>query len=77
MTSIEQAAFVEAYDNNVATAPHDYVVQFVARREAGEDMPYCEYYTSIVDALGVWHSAKLFYQLYYRAIEREKSNEQI
>jgi len=76
MTPLEQQCFVEAYDNNVASAPHDYVVQFVARREAGEDMPYCEYYTSIVDALGVWHSAKLFYQLYYKAQAKENANEQ-
>lgn len=62
MNKEEQAAFVEAYDNNVADAPHDYVVDFVARCESGEDMPYCEHYTSIVDALGVWHSA-IRYQL--------------
>ena len=60
MTNIEQAAFVEAYDNNVADAPHDYVTDFVARYSSGEDMPYCEYYTSIVDALGMWHSAIRF-----------------
>jgi len=62
MTNMEQAAFVEAYDNNVADAPHDYVVQFVARIESGEDVPYCEHYTSIVDALGMWNSAKNFYK---------------
>ncbi len=62
MTNIEQAAFVEAYDNNVADAPHDYVVDFVARYESGEDMPYCEHYTSIVDAIGIWNSAKNFYK---------------
>ena len=69
MTEIEQANFVEAYANNVADAPYDYVVDFVARYESGEDMPYCEHYTSIVDALGVWHSAKLFYKLYFKAEE--------
>lgn len=57
MNKLEQAAFVHAYANNVADAPSDYVADFVARLESGEDMPYGEYYTSIVDALGIWHSA--------------------
>lgn len=60
MNKKEQAAFVEAYANNVASAPSDYVTDFVARYSSGEDMPYCEYYTSIVDALGMWHSAIRF-----------------
>jgi hypothetical protein len=62
MNKQEQAAFVAAYCDNVASAPHDYVVDFIARSESGEDMPYCEHYTSIVDALGMWHSA-IRYQL--------------
>jgi hypothetical protein len=69
MTKLEQEAFVNAYASNVADAPTEYVEQFVARRESGEDMPYCEHYTSIVDALGIWHSAKSFYELYYKARE--------
>ena len=56
MNKLEQAAFVEAYSNNVANAPRDYVADFVERYESGEDMPYCEHYTSIVDALGMWHA---------------------
>jgi hypothetical protein len=60
MNEKEQAAFVEAYSNNVASAPSDYVAQFVARYESGEDMPYCEHYTSIMDSLGMWHSAIRF-----------------
>ena len=56
MNKLEQAAFVEAYSNNVANAPRDYVADFVVRYESGEDMPYCEHYTSIVDALGMWHA---------------------
>lgn len=60
MNTVEQAAFVEAYANNVANAPSDYVADFVARYNSGEDMPYCEHYTSIVDALGMWHSAIRF-----------------
>jgi len=57
MDKLEQAAFVQAYMHNVGNAPSDYVADFVARYEAGEDMPYCEYYTSIMDALGVWRYA--------------------
>jgi hypothetical protein len=71
MTPIEQQYFVEAYANNVAEAPYAFVVDFVKRYEAGEDMPYGEHYTSIMDALGVWHSAKLFYKLYFKAEEKE------
>ena len=57
MNELEQKAFVEAYANNVASAPSDYVADFVARYySSGEDMPYCEHYTSIVDALGMWHA---------------------
>jgi hypothetical protein len=57
MNEKEQAAFVQAYMHNVGDAPSDYVAQFVARYESGEDMPYCEHYTSIVDALGMWRYA--------------------
>jgi hypothetical protein len=62
MNKQEQAAFVAAYCDNVGDAPSDYVADFVARYESGEDMPYCEYYTSIVDALGMWKAA-IRYQL--------------
>ena len=62
MNKEEQAAFVAAYCGNVGNAPPEYVEQFVARYESGEDMPYCEHYTSIVDALGMWH-AGISYQL--------------
>jgi hypothetical protein len=61
MNKQEQAAFVAAYCDNVADAPYEYVVDFIARSESGEDMPYCEYYTSIVDALGMWKAAKQFF----------------
>lgn len=57
MTPKEQSAFVEAYASSVAYAPREYVANFVARLESGEDMQYCEHYTSIMDALGVWHQA--------------------
>jgi hypothetical protein len=61
MNEKEQTAFIQAYMHNVGDAPSDYVADFVARYESGEDMPYCEYYTSIVDALGVWRYAKQFF----------------
>lgn len=62
MNKQEQTAFIYAYMHSVGDAPSDYVADFVARIESGEDMPYCEHYTSIVDALGMWHSA-IRYQL--------------
>ena len=57
MTPTEQAAFVKAYSNNVANHPDSVVADFVARYEAGEDMDYSHEYTSIMDALGIWHDA--------------------
>jgi hypothetical protein len=60
MKEKEQAAFVEAYANNVASVPSDRVADFVARYESGEDIDYCGDYTSIVDALGMWHAAIRF-----------------
>ena len=57
MTQEEQAAFVKAYSNNVAHHPDSLVANFVSRYEAGEDMDYSFEYTSIVDALGMWHDA--------------------
>jgi len=61
MNKQEQAAFVTAYCDNVGSAYEEYVADFVARIESGEDMPYCEHYTSIVDALGMWKAAKQFF----------------
>lgn len=60
MNKSEQAAFVAAYCDNVGSAFEEYVFDFVTRLESGEDMPYCVYYKSIVDALGMWHSAIRF-----------------
>ena len=57
MTPIEQAAFVKAYSKNVANHPKSVVADFVARYEAGENMDYFHEYTSIMDALGMWHDA--------------------
>lgn len=57
MTPVEQAAFVNAYLNNVADLPEDIVTDFVARYEAGEDIDYSSEQTPIMDALGMWHDA--------------------
>jgi hypothetical protein len=53
----EQKAFVKAYSNNVAHNPDELVADFVARYESGEDINYSYEYTSIIDALGMWHDA--------------------
>lgn len=60
MTPAEQTAFIDAYAFNVADAPREVVADFVARYVSGENMDYSSDYTSIMDALGVWHSAIMF-----------------
>ena len=57
MTPQEQAAFVKAYGCNVAMADDADVADFVRRYSDGEDMEYSGDYTSIMDALGMWHEA--------------------
>jgi hypothetical protein len=57
MTLEEQKAFVVAYSRNVASVPTDRVAEFIRRYEAGEDIEYSNDYTSIMDALGIWHDA--------------------
>jgi mannose/cellobiose epimerase-like protein (N-acyl-D-glucosamine 2-epimerase family) len=63
MNKQEQAAFVDAYCDNVGNAPDHIVEAFVADYENGDDVSeYSEHATSIMDALGMWHSA-IRYQL--------------
>ena len=57
MTIDEQKAFVKAYGNNFAHNSDEFVADFVARYEAGEDIDYSCEHTSIMDALGMWHDA--------------------
>jgi hypothetical protein len=57
MTPAEQAAFVEAYSNNVAHHSKSLVANFVARYESEENFDYSWDETSIVDALFMWHDA--------------------
>ena len=63
MNKQEQAAFIDAYCSNVGSAPDHIVEAFIIDYENGDDLDeYSEHYTSIVDALGMWHSA-IRYQL--------------
>lgn len=63
MNKQEQAAFIDAYCSNVGSAPDHIVEAFVTDYENGDDVDeYSEYTTSILDALGIWHSA-IRYQL--------------
>jgi hypothetical protein len=57
MTLDEQQAFVKAYSTNVASVDDADVADFVKRYNEGEDMEYSGDYTSIMDALGMWHDA--------------------
>jgi hypothetical protein len=61
MNKSEQNAFIDAYCQN-GHAPIDNVRQFLELFESNQDIPYDEYYTSIADALGIWHLA-IQYQL--------------
>jgi hypothetical protein len=60
MTQDEQTAFLDAYDNNVADASREQAAAFLSRYVAGEDIDYGSDYTSIMDALGMWHAAVMF-----------------
>lgn len=63
MNKEEQAAFVQAYGYHVCNAPQSVVEAFVADYENGDDVDeYSEFATSIMDALGMWHSG-IRYQL--------------
>lgn len=62
MTLTEQKAFVDAYSRNVAFVHPDKVASFVESYSAGEDIDYSGDYTSIMDALLMWHSAIQFNQ---------------
>lgn len=59
MTPQEQAAFLDAYENTVSDVPreqaakilHDHLTKTFDHRTLPEG------YTSVLDALGMWHSA--------------------
>ena len=56
MTPQEQAVFVKAYANHVGIVRTEDVAETVRRHYAGEDIE-CREYNSLLDALGIWHSA--------------------
>jgi hypothetical protein len=61
MNKSEQAAFVAAFCDNVASLPEHIVEGFVSAYENGDDVSeYSEHYTSIMDALGMWHAGVHF-----------------
>ena len=60
MNDFERAAFIKAYLNSVGYAPKEYVEGFLDWLDADVAIEYGEYYTSVVDALGMWNSALYF-----------------
>jgi hypothetical protein len=62
MTDKEIKAFADAFVNNVASVPYETVIAFVVMLNAGDtDFPeFSFHYTSIVDALGMWHAGARF-----------------
>lgn len=72
MNKEEQAAFVAAYCANVNLAPREIVEAFITDYENGDDVNEysARHYTSILDALGMWHSG-IRYQL--NLLHKEKS----
>ena len=58
MKQDERKAFANAYANHVAHISADKVMEFLDLYYTDEDKLYgSENYTSIVDALGIWHEA--------------------
>lgn len=59
MTPKEQAAFLNAYDNAVSDVPREQAAKILHnhlnRTFDSRNLP--EGYTSVLDALGMWHSA--------------------
>jgi hypothetical protein len=60
MNTKEKEAFFKSYSINVASVSDADLRVFVDRYLAGEDLDYSHDYTSIMDALGVWHDAIAF-----------------
>lgn len=60
MNHDERAFFADAYASNVAHVGRDRVLEFLEKYYASDDVEYCEDYTSIVDALGMWHEGVKF-----------------
>jgi len=75
MTPVEKEAFIRAFCNNVASVPSDALEKFMDEYcNAGDSsLSYesSEYYTPIMDALGVWFDARQFYKTYVKAEEKQ------
>lgn len=75
MTPIEKEAFIDAFCSNVATVPSAAVEKFMDEFfNAGDSsLSYesSEYYTPIMDALGVWFDARQFYKTYFKTEENQ------
>jgi hypothetical protein len=57
MTNEERKAFAEAYANNVAHLNKDDVMAFLEEYYTNDFLDYSGDYTSLVDALCMWHDA--------------------
>lgn len=60
MTPKEIDAFIAAYSVCVGDADTETVTDYMHKYNAGIDVPYFHHYTSITDALMMWHSAIQF-----------------
>jgi hypothetical protein len=57
MTPAEQTAFIDAYTMFVGDADRDTVTEFVRQYNAGDIIYKGRGYTSIMDAMVMWHGA--------------------
>lgn len=57
MTPAEQTAFIDAYMTFVCETDRDTVTEFVRKYNEGEIIYKSHHYTSIMDALLMWHGA--------------------
>lgn len=57
--SLDDRAFLDAYRQNVASAPREIVEVFLSMQDDHDGFyeMYSEYYSSIADAHGVWQDA--------------------
>ena len=60
MNTLEREAFIKAYLNNAGYAPKEYVEDILTKLDSDAHIEYDEYYTNVVDALGVWCEALEF-----------------
>lgn len=56
----EQKAFIDAYNESVSCCHQEELEKAVALYSLGQDIPYTENYSSIMDSIGIWNRAVLF-----------------